>query len=405
MIGKAQFSRKEFLRISALGSGVIAAGPLMAATEKHPAPFDTIIIKSLAAIPIAGTVIVEIVGDNGERGYGEPSAMKSRTTLCSMINDNIAPLLIGEIANHVERLWDRMFTMLYKIGPQGHLNLAMSGVDIALFDLLGKSFGLPVYQLLGGKFRDSVKVYASSLRREDSPQVNAERAVRFMEAGYEHTKLKLGVRWGRNAKPLYDEYETVKVVCEAIGPGKLAIDANGAYTSQHALKLAERLREFNILFFEEPVPPYDLQGLAEVARRSSIPVATGESAQSKYQFRDLITHKSAHILQPDVQKCGGLLEAKKIAALAETWNLPIIVHSTKVPMGTLATLHFAAGTPMCFSPQEFSCGDPPRREIRNREGIEVMVRTPLVDSSFAPPDVPGMGYRIDAKWLQSKRED
>lgn len=403
----ATLNRKDFFRASLLGAAAITVSPRNIAHASKEAfnEFEPIRLEELTAIPVAGKIIVEAVGDNGVKGYGEPSPMLSRNVMAATINENIAPILIGKHANDIERLWDDMFVQLYKIGPQGHLTLAMSGVDLALYDLVGKSYGLPVYQLLGGKFRDRVKVYASSISRFEPPERCAEIAVSFIEAGYDHTKLKMGTRWGRNAPPVYDEITQIRAITEAIGPGKLAVDANGAYTTERALELAEEMKNYGVLFFEEPCPPYDLQGLAEITRRSPIPISTGESAQTKYQFRDLITHKAAHILQPDVQKSGGLLECKKIAALAEAWNLRIIVHSTQVPMGALATLHFCCTVPHCNDPQEFHCGNPARTKITSWQGIHVAQELSLNDSSFAPPDVPGMGYEIDVDWLARHRED
>ncbi|RMF87568.1 MAG: mandelate racemase/muconate lactonizing enzyme family protein, partial [Nitrospinota bacterium] len=209
-------------------------------------------------------LLVRVYTDEGLVGIGECFRRQLPATKAT-IEEVLAPLLIGEDPLAIEALWNKMHDAVRMIGVHGFSATAMAGVDIALWDLKGKALGVPVYQLLGGKIRDKIRVYASSLRRDLTPQEEARRAAQFAEAGYTAYKLHSAVP-GAIDDAADRTVETVKAVREAVGEKfDILVDVNGAYSPHHAIAIGRRLEDLGVFHFEEPVPFYDLPGLAQVA--------------------------------------------------------------------------------------------------------------------------------------------
>lgn len=342
--------------------------------------------------------LVRIETDEGVTGVGEVSPMNVRVTH-SMVERALAPLLVGEDPSNIERLWQRMYHSAYKLGPMGAQLEAIAGVDIALWDIAGKVAAKPIYELLGGVVRESPEVYASSMQRGMTPKAEAERAVSFQEQGYRAYKIHSATPWMADAGEDYT-IDTVREMRSAVGDSfDILVDVNNAYFPHTAVTIARRLEEYRVWHFEEPLAAHDHAGYAALAAAVDIPIAAGEQEYTKWQFRDLILHANIDILQPDVIKCGGITEFKKIAALAETFSKPITVHNTQPTIGTVAHLHLWASIPGCVYPQEYNIEPHPLRD-------EFPIwQEPILPKNghMLPPTGPGLGVELDEDVVRKLR--
>lgn len=338
--------------------------------------------------------LVRVHTDEGITGLGEVSPM-APTVTDALVRDTLAPIVVGQDPLDTERLWHDMYHRSHKAGPMGALLEAMAGVDIALWDIAGKAADKPLYALLGGKFRARPQVYASSMRRDMTPEEEADRAVEYKEKGYPAYKMHSATRW------MYDDgfdqtVQTVRAVRKAVGDDfGIMVDVNNAYLPATALKVARELEEYGVWHFEEPLAAHDRDGYAALAAAADIPIAAGEQEYTRWQFRDLIVYNQVDILQPDVVKCGGISEFKKIAAVCQAFNKPITVHNTQPTIGTVAHLHLWASTPNCIYPQEYNIEPHPLRDSTPilAEPLEV------AEGRLTPPEGPGLGITLDEDML------
>src|SRR5579875_336114 len=338
--------------------------------------------------------LVRVRTDEGIAGIGEVSPM-APTVTDALVRDTLTPIVVGRDPLDTERIWHDMYHRSHKIGPMGALLEAMAGIDIALWDIAGKAAGKPLYALLGGKFRDQPRVYASSMRRDMTPEEEADRAVEYKEKGYPAYKMHSATRWA------YDDgfdqtVRTVRAVRDATGDDfGIMVDVNNAYLPATALKVARELEKYGVWHFEEPLAAHDREGYAALAAACDIPIAAGEQEYTRWQFRDLILHNQVDILQPDVVKCGGITEFKKIAAVCQAFNKPIVVHNTQPTIGTVAHLHLWVSTPNCMYPQEYNIEPNPLRDT------SPILAEPLavVGGRLTPPEGPGLGVTLDEDML------
>ena len=340
-----------------------------------------------------GYPLVRVWGEDGLYGIGESSPMHPDVTKVA-VETQLKPLLVGMDARNIEGCWEKMYVTTYKTRGQG-TSIAISGVDQALHDLAGKALGVPAYQLLGGKYRDRVRVYASYMSRDLSDQEYARRAADAMQGGFSGVKIKIGERYSFDAKDVLEDESLVAAVREAIGPkADLLVDANSGYSVHTAIKVGRMLERYGVFHYEEPIPYTDLDGMAQVAAALDIPVAVGEQQHTRYDFKDILVKNAADIVQPDVTKCGGLSEGKKIAALADAFGKYVTTHTTTVSVGLAAHLHFWASTPTCRYAQEFNVV-----ASRARESI---LKTPLVPEGgyLRVPDGPGLGVELDEEAVE-----
>jgi L-alanine-DL-glutamate epimerase-like enolase superfamily enzyme len=230
------------------------------------------------------------------------------------------------------------------------------------------------------------------MRRDISPQEEAKRLAELVEKfGFRAVKVRVGDRFGADA----DVYpgrsiEVIREVRKALGDGiAIMVDANSAFTPSRAIELGRRLEEFGIFHFEEPCPYTDLDANAKVAAALDVPVALGEQEWDLVRFREMLVKGACDIVQPDVIKVGGFLRCKKVAAMAEAFNVPVTLHNTQPTIGTIATLHFAASTPVCRYPQEFNIEPHPfaHRLVRDLPKVQ--------DGCIAVPDAPGLGVTVN----------
>ncbi|HEX3179448.1 MAG TPA: mandelate racemase/muconate lactonizing enzyme family protein [Methylomirabilota bacterium] len=278
-------------------------------------------------------ILVEVRTDAGLTGWGEAFAYGVPLAVCTIIEDGLAPIVIGEEAGAIEALVDRMHRALMIWGRRGLAMMAVSGVELALWDLAGKARGVPVYALLGGLVQRSVRAYAS-LPRYESPADVARAAAAMAEHGFTAIKLH------------QIDVPSVAAARQAVGDGvELMLDTNCPWSVEDAIAMARRLEPYRLRWLEEPVwPPEDYAGLARVRAATSTSIACGENEATVFGFREIIRAGAADVVQPSVTKVGGLLEMKKIAALAAASNVTLVPHSFYFGPGLAATVHAAASS-------------------------------------------------------------
>ncbi len=259
-----------------------------------------------------GTCLVEIETDDGVVGWGEcygPSAVAK-----TFIETQLAARVIGRDPFDVEVIWEDLYNRIKDYGPKGMSIAAISGIDIALWDIVGKYCGKPVHKMIGGAFRTEVNAYATGLYFTDMDRLvdeAVEEAEGYVKAGFKAIKMKIGLGSVKR------DYERVQAVRKAIGNDiKLMVDANHCFSVPAAIRLGRQLEELDIEWFEEPISPEDIDGYVEVSRALDMAVAGGENEFTRWGFRDAIVRKAMDIVQPDVCAAGGITECKKIAALA-----------------------------------------------------------------------------------------
>jgi D-arabinonate dehydratase/D-galactarolactone cycloisomerase len=292
-------------------------------------------------LPILSAVhgcFVEVETDDGMVGTGECTVREVPDAHAAIINTLLKPILVGQNPSDVEVLWTKMFNTLRTRGHNAGVFLeSISGADCALWDLLGKIERKPVYRLLGGRFRGRLKAYASSiLFGEDAPSL----ARRLVELGHDQIKLKIGLGYEKDVA-------NIKGIRDSIGyKVEVMVDANSAYSTQEAIRMGRQLERYEIKWFEEPVPPDNLDGYVEVSRSLDVPVAAGESHFGKYAFLDLLKRRAVDIIQPNVGRSGGITEVRKIMAMAEAFNVPYASHTGLSGIGCrAATIQLASTVP------------------------------------------------------------
>ena len=279
-------------------------------------------------------ILVRVTTDDGLTGWGESFAYGATLAVCDVIDDALAPIVLGQDPSQIENLVDRMHRALMIWGRRGLAMMAVSGVELALWDLAGKARSVPVYQLLGGLCQSRARVYSSLLRYETPTQVRQAVSAALV-VGFTAIKLH------------QVDVESVASAREVAGAGvELMLDTNCPWSVEDAIRMGRQLERFDLRWLEEPVwPPEDYAGLARVRAALRIPIAAGENDATVFGFRDLIAHGAADIVQPSITKVGGILEAKKIAALAAAANVTLVPHSFYYGPGLAATVHVVASTP------------------------------------------------------------
>ena len=392
-------NRRRFLHLplGAAGAAALAALepiPVMASPPRLKiTDVETWVLSSTSLFVVVRT-------DQGISGYGESSPMNVRA-IAALLNEALKPFVVGQNPLDRERLWEKMYFSTYKLGVMGAQTEAIAGIDIALWDILGKVTGLSLSQLFGGRRRDRVRMYASiGGGAESSPVEMARRAARAVEEG--HSMIKIRMDWGTirtDADPPHD-WAVLSEVRRAVGDKiELGFDANNGFTVSTAIRLGRRFQnELGVIHYEEPVAQYDYAGIAQVVAALDVPVAAGEHEYTRWQFRDLITQANIRIVQPDLVKCGGISEAVRIAALASAYNRVLVPHQTQPAIGTAANLHFT----VCFAreerAQEYDIN--PKRAVLNR-----VIHPPLEQKNgFLPvPDGPGLGIEVEEGELRKLR--
>jgi len=282
-------------------------------------------VASMSTFTFHGWLIVEIFTDEGLAGIGN-AALAPQVTK-QVIDLYLNPILIGADPWESEFLWQQMYRKTMAFGRKGVVMAAISAVDIALWDILGKSARQPVYRLLGGKTKTRIPVYASRLYSSPLDQLAAE-AKRYKEDGYKAMKLRFG--WGPTdgAPGMRRNVDLVRTVRETVGDEiDVMADAYMGWTLDYAKRMIPLLEPFHLRWLEEPVTPDDIHGYAELKRAARIPIAGGEHEHTIYGFRELLEARAVDYIQFDTNRVGGITQARKIAAMAEAHSIPVIPHA------------------------------------------------------------------------------
>jgi D-galactarolactone cycloisomerase len=344
-------------------------------------------------------MLVEIETDSGLTGWGECYGPAQMT---APIVDAMSRWLLGQNALHTEKLWQQIYADLRDHGQKGLMVEALSGIDIALWDIKGKHFGVPIYDLLGGPMRTSVRAYATGLYRRkngNALEYLAEEAAGYVRNGFHAVKLKVGFG-------IADDVAAAKAVREAIGPDVgLMIDANHAYDAVAAIDLGRRVAPLDIGWFEEPVLPEDLAAYRAVKAALPMPIAGGECEFTRHGFRDMFATRAVDIVQPDICAAGGISECKKIADMAATFGIRYNPHVWGTGIGIAASLQLVATLPT-HTPTSLTSLDPILELDQTEHPIrQAILKTPLthVSGVVAIPDGPGLGIEIDRDALDAFR--
>jgi galactonate dehydratase len=355
--------------------------PLRLKTKLHITRLETMLVKPR-------WLFLKVHTDEGIVGWGEPIT-EGRALTCATAVAEIAPYLIGKDPRNIVHHWQAIYRhAFYRGGPI--LTSALSGVEQALWDIKGKFMGVPVYELLGGPTRDRIRVYAHAGTPE---RIKARKAEGF-------TAFKTGVQDGTESgvvasKQFIDRAaERFAALREAGGDdADIGIDFHGAISPQNAKVLIKALEPFQPMFIEEPIQCQDVEGMAEIARGTHLPIATGERLFTKWAFRDVLEKRAATILQPDLCHCGGIMEARLIAGLAESYYAAMAPHNPLGPISLACGIQLAASIPNFLCQEQVSLGE---GYLKQPFKIE--------DGHVALPEGPGLGIEIDENLLASKLE-
>ena len=346
-------------------------------------------------------VIVRVHTDTGIVGLGEsdssPMVIKSliETPNSNLYCYGLRELLIGENPLEIEKLWNKMYWSSNYVGRRGAGIHAMSAIDIALWDIAGKYYGVPVHTLLGGKYRDKIMAYGTFIP-SDEPRENKVIARRLVEKGFKSMKFGGGI-FGDD--PTMD-YEIVKAVREEIGDEiELQIDlATKWKTAGHAIEMSKKLESFNLNWIEEPILGDSSHGYSKVAAQTSQKLAGGETLTTVFEFRDFLENYNVDIVQPDITRCGGITEMKKIYDMAQVYGVRLIPHGFSTGILHAASVHFLAsrehGTLMEFS------------ESQSPLVLDLIKGAPKFEKGYVKvTDKPGLGIDIDEEVIERYRVD
>lgn len=335
-------------------------------------------------------VFVKVITDSGLYGVGEATLEYREPTVVQAIKE-LERYLVGKDPHNIEAFWHDAYRDAYWRGGVVLMS-ALAGVEMALWDIKGKALGVPVYQLLGGKVRDSVKCYANAwFAGAKKPEEFAQKAKIAVKNGFS------GLKWdpfGKeylniDPKHLNEALDCIAAVKDAVGDQvHLIIEGHGRFNVPTAVRIGNALEKFGILWFEEPIPPDDKKGIAWVRSKIATPVSGGERLYSRFEYADYLRMECADFWQPDVSHAGGIMEVRKIAAMAESHYIPVCPHNPSGPVANAATLQLAACIPN-FYLLETMANDIPWRADVSTEKVK------FENSEMFIPDLPGLGIDIN----------
>ncbi|MDX2379759.1 MAG: mandelate racemase/muconate lactonizing enzyme family protein [Acidimicrobiia bacterium] len=376
---------------------------------RYPIPEADQHVSDFGRISSFDMALVHVELDNGVIGWGEAKASVGSAggcqSLVATIRDELGPALIGEDARRINRLWDVMYNgtrfghaldsgrALPILGRRGATVTAMSGIDMALWDALGKSYDMPVVDLWGGPRADTLPAYASG-GWADATSIGGE-LQGYVDAGFDSVKMRVGVMDG----DVDTSVERVLAARSTLGRHVgLMVDAHGTFAPTDAMRFARCVDSAGLRWFEEPVSSDDRAGTARVRASTSTPIALGESEFTRFDFRDAIEAGAVDVLQPDLAICGGPTEARRIAALAETYQLELAPHCWG------SALSFAAGVSLAFASSaakviEYSLGANPMLRELPEQPIEVS------GGRVQAPTRPGFGITPNMSFVEQYERD
>jgi galactonate dehydratase len=399
-------TRRSLLKGGLLPLAGMAGLPSLArAVEDNSTPYNRPKLKiteiRTAEVRVHGyQVHVRIYTDQGIVGQGESTDASSGNV---PIIRSFARMLMGQDPLNIEAAFERIRTSGVFAGAQaGQYVAALTAVEIALWDIGGKALGVPVYQLLGGKVRNRVRVYCDSGAREMIPgdEQSKARIKEIQGMGFTAAKIDIDdamdpdrkdrVNWTANNAEIDHMVAKVAFTRELYGKNfDLAVDMHARYDATTGKRVAKELEPFKLMWLEEPVPAENIDAMREIRASTSTPICCGENLYMRWGFRELLEKRAADIIMPDFQKCGGLLEARKIADMAHTYYVPVAPHAVTSPIGMMATAHVCAAIPN-FLVQEWHWIDSPdlwRNWVKEGEIIE--------KGFITLPDRAGLGVEMN----------
>jgi D-galactarolactone cycloisomerase len=329
--------------------------------------------------------LVQVETDEGINGIGSCSG--NGELIEAIVAKTLKPFLMGMDPTAIDDIWDKAYFRggHKEFGTRGIGVVALSGIDVALWDILGKARGLPLYQLLGGKCRDKVPVYATALYPEEPAKV-AKRARGFAEQGFHGVKIKVGF-------DLDQDIRIVRAVREELGKDFVIMtDANQGYTLDVALKATDAFAECGIYWLEEPLFVEDIEGHAMLREKGKTPIAVGENLHMCYAFENFIARGAVDFIQPDVARAGGITEIRKITAMAAMHKVPVSFHTWGDGVALAASVHLSAALEHCIV-MELDYTYNPLREELLREPFKVS------NGYLIPPEKPGLGIELNEEAL------
>ncbi|MFK7891345.1 MAG: mandelate racemase/muconate lactonizing enzyme family protein [Granulosicoccus sp.] len=361
------------------------------------APIKQVFAFSQGWVHQRAATLVRITTDTGLQGWGEAftQGLEPPEIAAAAIRHALAPALIGQEALDTAVIWNQMYLMTRDYGRKGSVMSAISAIDIALWDIAGKYYQKPVYQLLGGAYRASVKPYATGFYRlagTGEAERLAEEALKYKAAGFTAMKIKLGFG-------IKDDLCVMRAIRAALGDSEvtLIVDTNHAYQLHEAHRLGEALAQYNLRWFEEPVVPEDINGYADLRKRLTVPIAGGENEHSAFGFNALFAARALDVAQPDIGSCGGFTAARDILAMAQANGVAVNPHVWGTAIAQAAALQYIATIPPashCINGSEplfeYDLSDHPFRRHLTDRPIAVQA-----DGRVAIPEEPGLGICIN----------
>jgi len=349
--------------------------------------------------------LVRVYTDAGVVGTGEAYWGAAVPELV----ERMKPFILGENPLDIDRLYEHMVQKMSGEGSIAGVTIhAISGVEIALHDLAGKILDVPAYQLLGGKYRDEMRVYCD-LHTEDEadPQACADEAERVVEnLGYDAIKFDLDVPSGHekdsanrhlSGPEIEHKAEIVRATTERVGAdAEVAFDCHWTYTGGSAKRLAEEIEDYDVWWLEDPVPPENHDVQQNVTQSTTTPIAVGENVYRKHGQRRLLEEQAVDIIAPDVPRVGGMRETRKIADLADTYYIPVAMHNVGSPIATMASAQVGAAIPNALAVEYHSYELGWWEDLVEEEGL-------IEDGSMAIPEKPGLGLTLDLDAVEAHK--
>jgi galactonate dehydratase len=344
---------------------------------------------------------VKLTTDDGIVGWGDGTLEWKESPVRDLILDYGRRYLIGHDPFDIEDLWFKLYQVEHNTGPI--MYAAMAGIETAMWDIVGKATGQPVYNLIGGKLRKKIKVYANGWYPDtDDLSVWASRALEVVERGYQAMKFDPFGPGGRELSipELKRACGVVEAVRKAVGDDVgILLEFHGRFSPGMALEAIRAMTPYKPTWCEEPIPAHNNEAMAQVVANSPLRIATGEHTYSRFGFLDLLWRKGAHIVQPDIIYSGGLLESKKIAAIAEGFYVSVAPHNCRGPLGTVIAMHLCANIPNFMILETFEDYDVPWR-------CDLTPGTPRVRNGYYDlPTGAGWGVDVDEDLIRAHPED
>lgn len=353
--------------------------------------------------------LLKLETEDGQIGWGEATNWPG-SPMVEAATRHATERIIGEDARRIDYLWTKLYRDMNWLGQAGPLLSAISAIDIALWDLRGKALGVPVYELLGGAYREEILLYANYwfIRGDHTADDYARQAKEAVAQGFTALKFDpfahvhydfgddLNPNGSLSEKQKRHALELVSAVADAAGPEvAIAIETHAFLNGPTAVEMAHRLAalDFNCMWYEEPALPEFPDAIADIRSRIPLPVCVGERMHSRFMLKTVLEKQAADIVMPDITRCGGISEMRKMANLAETWNVPIAPHNPNGPLSTIASAHVMATVPNFFR-QEFMLQDVPWRDECLSHPL------PVENGKFILPDRPGLGFDVDEAVLR-----